>query len=166
MLPPSSLDPRSASGALAKDESRDRFIGDRRPLNSRERSIGRAHLPCCPRLRSMILGEIGDGAVYNSRHQGLYLLVRSSSITRGETGDWSSHSWSWVEHLDAQNLDVVDTEIESWVSQDLLKTCASVELVSELDYCLMGMTAIVMGDVNAVYTPECHRRQQLAARSE
>ena len=59
MLPPSSLDPRLASGtfAVAKDEGRDRFIGDRRPLNSRERSIVRAHLPCCPRLRRIILGE-------------------------------------------------------------------------------------------------------------
>ena len=45
--PPSSVDPRLASGAfvVAKDEGRDRFIGTRRPLNSRERSIGRAHLP-------------------------------------------------------------------------------------------------------------------------
>ena len=40
-----------------KDEGRDRFIGDRRPSNSRERSIGRAHVPCCPRLRRMILGK-------------------------------------------------------------------------------------------------------------
>ena len=46
VLAPSSLDPRLASGAfaVAKDENRDRFIGDRRPLNTRERSIGRAHL--------------------------------------------------------------------------------------------------------------------------
>ena len=52
-LPSSSLDPRQASGAfaIATDECRDRFIGDRRPLNSRERTIGRAH----PRLRRMIL---------------------------------------------------------------------------------------------------------------
>ena len=34
-----------------------RFIGDRRPLNSRERSIRHAHLPCCPRLRRMIFGK-------------------------------------------------------------------------------------------------------------
>ena len=56
MLSPSSLDPRLASGAfaVAKDESRPRFVGDRRPLNSRERSIGRAHLPHCPRLRRLI----------------------------------------------------------------------------------------------------------------
>ena len=42
---------------FAKDEGRHRFIGDRCPLNSRERSIGRAHLPYCPQLRRMILGK-------------------------------------------------------------------------------------------------------------
>ena len=42
----------------------------------------------------------------------------------------------------------------------------SVEPVSGLDYCQIGMTAIVMRDVNAVYTLECaHRRQLLAARA-
>ena len=57
-------------------------------------------------------------------------------------------------------------DIKSWVSHDLLTTCASVEPVSELDYCQIGMTAIVMGDVNAVYTLECaHRRHMLAARA-
>ena len=59
ILPPSALDPGLASGAfaVATDENRDRFIGDRRPLNSRERSIGRAHSPYSPRLRRMIFGK-------------------------------------------------------------------------------------------------------------
>ena len=74
---------------------------------------------------------------------------------------------SWLEHLDDEIWDVVGTdEIESWVSQDLLKTCTLVEPVSESDNCQIGMTAIVMGDVNAVYTLECaHRRHLLAARA-
>ena len=74
---------------------------------------------------------------------------------------------SWREHLDDVNWDLTDTnEIESWFSQDLLKTCASVEPVSELD-CQIGMTAIVMGGVNAVYTLECgYRPLLLAARTE
>ena len=60
---------------------------------------------------------------------------------------------SWLEHLDDDNWDVADTGI-------------SVEPVSESEYCQIGMTAIVMGDVNAVYTLECaHRRQLLAARA-
>ena len=47
VLPSSSLDPRLAAQAfaVAEDENRDKFIGDRRCLNSSERSIGRAHLP-------------------------------------------------------------------------------------------------------------------------
>ena len=74
---------------------------------------------------------------------------------------------SWLEHLDDEIWDLIDTdEIDSWVSKDLLQTCASVGPVSELDYCQIGMAAIDMGDVNAVYTLECaHRRQLLAARA-
>ena len=61
--------------------------------------------------------------------------------------------------MDDDNLDVVDT-------QYLLKTRASVEAVHELDCCQIGMTAVVMGDVNAVCILECaHRRQSLAARA-
>ena len=82
-----------------------------------------------------------------------------------KTGDRPSHNR--LEHLDDDNLDVVDTdEIESWVSQDLLNTCTSVKPVSESHYCQIGIAAIVMGDVNAVYTLECaYRRQLLAARA-
>ena len=47
-----------------------------------------------------------------------------------------------------------------------LRTCASVELISELEYCQIGMTVIVMGDVNAVCALGCtHRRHMLAARA-
>ena len=75
---------------------------------------------------------------------------------------------SWLDHLGDENLDVLDTdEIDSWVSKDLLKTSASVEPVSELHNCQMWMTAIVMGDVNAVFIVEsAHRRHLLAARAE
>ena len=46
-----------------------------------------------------------------------------------------------------------------------LKTCTSVEPVSESGYCQIGMAAIAM-DVNTVYTLECaYRRQLLAARA-
>ena len=73
-------------------------------------------------------------------------------------------SRSWLEHLDDESLGVMDTaDIESWVSQDLLKTCTSDEPVSDLDYRQIVMTAIVMGDVNAVYTLDCLRDNQLLA---
>ena len=75
--------------------------------------------------------------------------------------------WGLLEHLDDENWDVIDTDdIESWVSQGLLETCTSVEPVSDLDCCQIGLTATFMGDVNAVHTLECaHRRQLLAARA-
>ena len=58
-------------------------------------------------------------------------------------------------------------EIESLASQDLFETCTSVDPVPESDKCQIGMTEIVMGDVNAFFTLECaHRRQLLAARLE
>ena len=74
---------------------------------------------------------------------------------------------SWLEQVDDEKWDFVDTEeIESWVSQDLRESCISVEPVSEPHHCQIGMTAIVMEDVNAVYTLECaHSRQLLAAFS-
>ena len=58
---------------------------------------------------------------------------------------------SWLEHLDDESLDLIDSAESS-----------SVKPVSDLDYCQIGMTAIVRGDVNAVYA---HRRQLLAARA-
>ena len=46
--------PRWIPDCLAKDEARDTFIGETdAPLNG----FGRAHVPCCPRLRRMILGK-------------------------------------------------------------------------------------------------------------
>ena len=94
ILPPSSLDPRLASRAfaVAKDEGRDRLIGDRRPLNRRERSIRTRALALLPTAPTRDLGEIRQGADNNSRHQRLFLLVRGSSLTSEETGDLSSHS--------------------------------------------------------------------------
>ena len=104
-------------------------------------------------------GKIRNGKDYNSRHQGLFPAAKQVIGPRT--------SRSSLEHLDDENSDVVDTdEIESWASQGHLKTRASVERVSELDDCQIGMTASIIADVNAVYTLECaHLRQLLAARA-
>ena len=122
-LPPSSLDPRLASGAftVAKDECRDRFIGDRRPLNSRERSFGRAHLPFFPRLRPLILGksETVQITVRDTKDCLQLYEVPPSRVAGQVIGPRISRSW--LKYLDDDTLDVIDTaEIESWVSQDLL----------------------------------------------
>ena len=88
ILPPSSLDPRSASGAfaVAKDDCCDGFVGDRRLLNGFERSIGRAHLPCCPRLRRMILGksETVQSAIRDTKDSGV------------DSNTWTMRIWMWL----------------------------------------------------------------------
>ena len=122
VLPTSSLDSRLASGAfaVAKGENRDRFIGDRRSLNSRERSIGRTQLPYCPRLRRMILEKsVTVQITYGDIKDCFYLYeVPPSRVTKQVIGLRILRSWP--EHLGDEHLDVVDTdEIESWVSQDL-----------------------------------------------
>ena len=129
--------------------------------------IGRAHLPSCPRLRCRIFGKSETLQITIRDTKGCFHLyeVPPSRVAKQVIGPRITRSW--LEHLDDENSDVVDTdETESWVSQDLLETCASVEAVSELDCCQIGMTAIVLGDVNALYTLECaHRQQLLAARA-
>ena len=136
-------------------------------MNSGERSIGRAQLPYCPRLRRIILdkSETVQITIRDTKHSFNLYEVPPSRVTKHVIGLCIPQSWP--EHLGDENWDIVDTnEIESWVSQDLLKTCTSVERVSESDCCQIGTTAIVMGDVNAVCTLECvHRRQSLAARA-
>ena len=75
--PPSSLDPRLASGAsaAAKAHSRDKFNGDGRPLNSREKNISRGHFRRCPRLRRMMSKE-SEAAPFTFRHS------KNSTYTR------------------------------------------------------------------------------------
>ena len=96
VLPSSSLDPRLPSGAfaVAKDEGRDRFVGDRRPLNRRERNIGRA-LASLPTALTHDLGEIRDGADYNSRHRRLFHLyeVPPSRVVKRVIGPRIPRRW-------------------------------------------------------------------------
>ena len=137
-------DPRVASGAfaVAKDEIRDTSSETDGPLNSLERSIRRTHVLCCPRLRRMILGKSETVLITVRDTKDCFFLyeVPPSRVVRQVIGR------GWLEHLDDESFDVIDTgEIESLVSQDLLETCSSVNPVSDLHCCQIGMTAIVMG---------------------
>ena len=163
MLPPSSLYSNLASGALAvaKDVGRDRFVGDSCPRNSRKRRVTRAQLPCCPRLRGMIpdrseTAQIAIRDFKDSPSRGVIQVI-GPRIPR-----------NWLAHWDEENLDGVDNEIVSWMSQDLLKTCASTLPVSGLDHCQIGITPIVLGDVNAVLHARMSSSQTIVpyARSE
>ena len=135
-------------------------------LNRREGSVGRAHLPCCPRLGRLIIGksETVQTTVRDTIECFYLYEVPLSCVTRQVIGPRVTRSW--LEHLDDETLDVVGPDgVECGVAQDLLKTCASFEPVSEIANSQIWMTAIVMGDVNAVYTLECTRRQPLNERS-
>ena len=105
ILAPNSLNPRIASGAfaVAKDEDRDRFTGDRRPLNSRERSIGRAHLPHCPRLWWLILGNSETVEITSRETKDCFYLddVLPSRVTEQVIGPRTPRSWP--ERADDEN---------------------------------------------------------------
>ena len=132
------------------------------PLSSRERSIWRAHSPCCPRIRRLIL-ERSETVQFAIREtEGCFHLheVPPSRVTKQVIGPRIPR---WTMKI---GMSFLRMKVKVGFRKISLKRVYSVEPVSELDYCQIGMTAIVMGDVNAVYTLECaHRRQLLAARA-
>ena len=100
-------------------------FGDRCPLNSRERRIGRAHLLYCPRLRRMISGKSETVQIkIRDTKECFYLYeVPPSRVAEHVIGPRILRSY--LEHLDDENWDLVDNGgIESWFTQDLLETCA------------------------------------------
>ena len=156
-VPPTSLDSRLASWTLgvSKDENRCKFLGDRRPMNSRERSTGRAHLPHYSRLRRLILStsetiQISMRAT-NCFH--LYDVLarvcrdKGSGLSSPEAGSptWKTKAW----------MCLVD-------NSRLTEGVVIVEAVSRIDYRQVTMTAMIMRYVQAVCTIEsAHRRQLL-----
>ena len=61
-----------------------------------------------------------------------FLLVQDFSFNRRVV---LASPGSCLAHLVNESLDVGDTVIESWVSEDLFDTCTPFELVSELYSC-------------------------------
>ena len=120
--PSSSLDSRLASGAFeaAKAEGRDRSMGDRRPLKCSERSIGCAHLPCCTRLRRMILEKARTVQITIRDTKDCFYLdeLPPSRVTKQVIEPRTPRSW--LEHPDEENWYLIDTD-ESWITQDFLK---------------------------------------------
>ena len=106
VVPLPSLDPRLASRtfAVSKDENRCKFLGDRRPMNSLKRSIGRAHLLHCSRLRCLILGTSETIQKDDVRHQGQSPLARSARIACVETRDRASHHQKLANRLERRML--------------------------------------------------------------
>ena len=116
ILLPSSRDPRLASGAFAaaKYEGRDRFIGDGRPLGSREKSTEHSYLPCYPRLRRTTLGRTETVQItYRATKDCFYCYeIPPSRVAKQATGPRVPRSW--LGHLADENLDVVNAVVESW----------------------------------------------------
>ena len=114
-----------------------------------------------PAIPSHDLGEVRDVTNYDSRHRGLSYLyeVPASRVAKQVIRDRITRSW--LSNSDDESWDLVGPdEIDSWITQDLLHARASIESISEQGCSQIGMTAIVMGDVNSVYTLECSLRRQ------
>ena len=142
ILPPSSLGPRVASGAFAVvgDEVRDQFIGDTRPLDSREKSIGHSHLPYYPRLCPVILAG-----------------TEMVQITSRAINDCSylfeippSRSQSWLDHLSDENLVAVNTVVvvESCASADPFKAWRTKTTGNAYIDHLVVLSALQLSDVH------------------
>ena len=134
-VPLASLDPRLASRTfgVSKDENRSKFLGDRRPMNSRERSIGRAHLLHCFGLRRLILGTSETMQNYDVRHQGLFPLVRSARSCVSGLSSPEAGSPTWKTKA---SMCLVD-------NSRLTEGVVTVEAVSRKDYRHVTMTAMV-----------------------
>jgi hypothetical protein len=75
--------PRDSAGAFAgpKDIRKDRFLGERRPLDRREQSIGSCSLPYAPRLRCLYLDRTRYAAMA-SRDAKNFLFFFGSNSSR------------------------------------------------------------------------------------
>ena len=102
-VPPTLLKPRLASRTfgVSKDESRCKFLGDRRPMNSRERSTGRAHLPHCSRLRRLILRTSETIQITMRATNCFHLYEVLARVCRDKGSE------SWLAILKDESLDVL-----------------------------------------------------------
>ena len=104
----------------------------------------------------MILGKSETVQItYNAKHQGPFLLVQGTSFTRGETSDRTSYPQKLARTLWTVKTAIWLTLMRSKVGSrriSLKSVWPPSNPVSEQDYCQIGMTAIVMVDVDTLYT--------------
>jgi len=167
--PASRCHPRHAAGAFGapKNADRDRFIGDRRPRNATERSIGRVCLPYAPRLRRIRLRPDQGLRIAMRDVKDCFYVYRIDDVRVPGQVIGPRVPASWFARLDREDLDDCD-DFEAWCQQDLWRgpgdaapDPSDFDHENFRDICLQG---VIMGDLNAVYAVECaHRRQLLAA---
>ena len=121
---PTSYPPHLSGGALSvpKDLDRDRFIGDRRPRNGRERLIGKCRLLWAPRLRRLTLPSDCVIRVHFRDVSDCYHAesVDEERLQRHVLGP--RVPVSWFRNLEDGGLDFSLIEgVEPWVSSDLVQ---------------------------------------------
>ena len=143
----------SGAFALAKDESYDRFIGDIGPLNSSDKASG---------VRTRLTAT--TPTVHLEKSQTVQITIRTTKDCFYLYEVPPSLVATQVIGPVVENVNVVATEIERWVSKDLPKMCASVRPVSVLDNCQIVISPFVMRNVNGGHTLGCAHRRQLITR--
>ena len=88
------------------------------------------------------LGKYTDGADYLPSHQGMFLLVRDSSCTRGETGDWSSPPQIWLDHLGDENL-VCGLYCSRELCRSVLRNCLTCTSIHHPSTCSVPMPCTI-----------------------
>ena len=147
-----------AAGAfpVPKDVDKDRFIGDRRPRNFIEASIGRVGLPYAPRLRRILLRHKHGLSISIRDIKNFFpiLGVKKSRLHKQVIGP--RVPLSWLENIADVELDDVDANVEDWMFCDLWSH-KHVD-VDEDKYVQIAVAGVIQGDLNAVYVAEeCHR---------
>ena len=88
---------RLPAGVLAevKDSERDRFIADRRPINSFEKSVGKTLLPYAPRARRIIIPHQRKlwGVIRDAKNFYFLLKVEDARLARQVVGPRVPKSW-------------------------------------------------------------------------
>ena len=138
---------------MLRSKVRDRFGGDRCPFNAHEILVHRALRPSAPRMRRLIL----------CIHETLELHFRNASDPQVTA---PRIPWTWLENPSGSYLDsAADTSMGSWCSADLVSSGSDMQHVESSKIFQVGITALIMGDLNSVAAvEEAHLRRLLAER--
>jgi len=147
-----------AAGAfpVPKDPDKDRFIGDRRPRNFIEASIGKVGLPYAPRLRRILLRHKHGLSISIRDIKNFFpiLGVKKSRLHKQVIGP--RVPLSWLDNISDVKFDDVDDGVEEWMFCDMWSH-KHVD-VDENKYVQIAVAGVIQGDLNAVYVAEeCHR---------
>ena len=126
---------------VAKNKVKDRFIGDRRPLNAASMCTGCSGSPDRTRFSDCFCG----------------FGVNAERLPRHAIGPRLPRSWS-------RDLDNEALAKQQWHYPDLFLGSA-VSSVNPHEFCQLAMAGAIMGDWNAVYVVEGAHRRQLVAEA-